>query len=441
MRHALACLTLLIALPAAAQNPPPVAPRIEPAAIEPAPELRRRIDELVPLLNGGGDYGATFSPAFIGAVPKSAFDGFTAQISGTNGKAVRIASVVAVNPWSATIVIAYERGQATAQIAVDPQGAQQVTGLRITGMSSSETSLAAVDAELAKLPGRTGFALAKLGTGAPEMLTARSSDAVFGVGSEFKLVILAELVRGIAAGTRHWEDPVTIDGTPLPAGAYTRTAAGTTVSLYDLAEKMISASDNSATDILIRTLGRERIEAMLPVIGIRDPKGMQPFFGPLELFKLKGSPLGARWAGLDMAARRALLDGPVRAMPNDAIARDLFVDRKPVLIDQLEWFASPADMIRVMDWLRRHSETGPASRVRAILSKNSGVGVGAAGRWKYLGYKGGSEPGVIAMTFLAQAKDGGWYALSASWNDPKAAVDDARFTSLMTRAVELAAGE
>ncbi|KQS04084.1 serine hydrolase [Sphingomonas sp. Leaf357] len=434
MRHALASFALLIALPATAQTVPAAAP-----AIQPAPELQRRIEDLIPLFNGGGDYTAAFSPTFIGAVPKTAFDGFAKQLTATGGKAIRIESVAPVNPWSAAIVIAYERGRASAQIAVDPQ-THQIIGLRITGMSSSEASLAAVDAGLAKLPGRTGFALAKLGAGAPEMLSQRGADTVFAIGSEFKLVILAELVRGIAAGMRHWDDTVTLDGRPLPGGGYTQAPVGTKVSLYELAERMISVSDNSATDILLRALGRDKVEAMLPVVGIRNPRGMQPFLGPLELFKLKGSPLGARWAALDIAGRRALLDGEVAAMPNAAIDKSLFVDGKPVRIDELEWFASPADIIRTLDWLRRHSETGPATRARAILAKNSGVGAGPAGKWQYLGYKGGSEPGVIAMSFLAQAKDGRWYAMSASWNDTEAAVDDARFAGLMTRAVELAAG-
>jgi hypothetical protein len=105
----------------------------------------------------------------------------------------------------------------------------------------------------------------------------------------------------------------------------------------------------------------------------------------------------------------------------------------------VEWFATPGDMVRVMDWLRRHTESGPAAEARAILAKNPGVGTGPAERWRYLGYKGGSETGVIAMTFLLHGKDSGWYALSASWNDPAAAVDDVRFAGLMARAVELAA--
>ncbi|MEG3088107.1 serine hydrolase [Sphingomonas sp. PB4P5] len=435
MRHVIASLTaLLLAAPAAAQTTPP------PPLIKAAPELERRIAEIVPILNGGGDYAATFAPAFIAAVPKPAFDGISRQLGATAGKALRVEEVKPVTPHAANIVIVFERGRATAAISVEATGAQQVNGLRITGMAGNETSLSAVDAELAKLPGKTGFVLAKLGTGAPELLTARGADTPFAIGSEFKLVILAELVRGIAAGERTWDDTVTLDGGPLPGGSYTQSPAGTKVTLYDLAEKMISISDNSATDIMLNTLGRDKVEAMLPVIGVANPKGMRPFLATLEAFKLKSNPLGARWASADETARRALLSGEVAAMPITAIDNRLFAKGKPLQIDQIEWFATPADMIRVMDWLRRHSETGSAARARAILAKNSGIGSAAAGKWQYLGFKGGSEPGVIAMTFLLQGKDSAWYALSASWNDTAAAVDDARFAGLMTSAVELAAG-
>jgi hypothetical protein len=41
------------------------------------------------------------------------------------------------------------------------------------------------------------------------------------------------------------------------------------------------------------------------------------------------------------------------------------------------------------------------------------------------------------MHFLAQARDGDWYALSASWNNPAARVDEPRFVALMTRALNL----
>ena len=439
MRHVIASFcAALIAVPVCAQTTPSAAQSVP---VKASAELDRRLAELVVLLNGSGDYAATFAPAFVTAVPKTGFDGLAGQLTAAGGKALRVEIVKAVTPHSAVIVIVYERGRADGQIALDQAGTQQIASLRILGMSGTEASLGAVDAELAKLPGKTAFALAKLGTSAPQMLVARSADMRFAIGSEFKLVILAELIRGIEAGERRWEDTVTLDGAALPGGAYTQTAAGTKVTLYDLAAKMISVSDNSATDILLRALGREKVEAMLPVVGIADPSAMRPFLGTLEVFKLKSSPLGPRYAAADEKGRRALLAGDVAAMPITAIDTAVFAAGKPLMIDTLEWFATPADMIRAMDWLRRHTESGPAARARTILAINPAVSASVGARWRYAGYKGGSEPGVIAMTWLLQGKDGTWYAMSGSWNNIAAAVDDARFAGLMTRAVELAVSD
>ncbi|QNA84812.1 hypothetical protein G4G27_13010 [Sphingomonas sp. So64.6b] len=439
MRLLIVFAALLMPVAAIAQTPPTASP----APVKAAPELEARIAELPALLRGGGDYDASFSPTFRAAVPKATFTTISTQLSTSSGAVTGIERVTPASPWSATVLVGYERGIATMQIVVDPAAPHQVTGLRVTGMSGREATLGAVIDSLAKLPGTSGFAFARLDANGPALLQSRLPDRAFAIGSEFKLVILAELVRSISAGERRWEDEVTLDGAPLPGGAYTASPAGTKVSIYALAERMISVSDNSATDILLKLAGRAKVEAMLGTVGIGDPAGMRPFLSTLELFKLKGAlggALGERWAALDEAGRRALLDGEVAKLPVSAIDLAMFAAGKPLRIGSLEWFATPADMVRVMDWLRRHSESGPAARVRDILSKNSGVGPGPAGQWRYLGFKGGSEPGVIAMTFLLQGKDGIWYAMSASWNDAAAPVDDARFAGLMARAVELAAG-
>ncbi len=152
---------------------------------------------------------------------------------------------------------------------------------------------------------------------------------------------------------------------------------GTQVSLRELATQMISISDNSATDILLHTLGREKVEAMLPVVGVRDPARNRPFLGTLELFKLKGieaNNLAARYLAENEAGRRRMLDGEIAGLPLLLIKPTLFRDGKPVLIEQLEWFLSPADLVRVMDWLRRNTEGPRGADARAVLSKNPGIG-------------------------------------------------------------------
>ena len=76
---------------------------------------------------------------------------------------------------------------------------------------------------------------------------------------------------------------------------------------------------------------------------------------------------------------------------------------------------------------------------RAILKINPGIAPVNAARWAYLGYKGGSEPGVMTMSFLARSKQGNSYILAAVVNDSAAEIDQPRFTQLMTRMLDVLA--
>src|SRR3546814_17410949 len=95
---------------------------------------------------------------------------------------------------------------------------------------------------------------------------------------------------------------------------------------------MVSVSDNSATDILLHALGRDKVEAVLPVVGIKEPAGMRPFLSTLEMFKLKGvdgGALGDQWLALDEKGRRKLLAAHVVPEPIGAIPAGLFQETKP----------------------------------------------------------------------------------------------------------------
>ena len=93
----------------------------------------------------------------------------------------------------------------------------------------------------------------------------------------------------------------------------------------------------------------------------------------------------------------------------------------PRLIEQVEWFASANDLCRAMVSLRAMSETEAGQPVGAILSENPGTGYDTQ-RWSYVGYKGGSEPGVLNLTWLLQRSDDRWYCLSMSANDTEALI-------------------
>lgn len=438
MRRLLSCFAFLLAAPAVAQTPPATPAQ----AAQPDPAFTARVKELPAILAGTGDYEGFFSPGFKKQVPKAKFDAISTQISATNGPAGAVLGVRQLSPWLGIARVQYRDAVALVQLAVDPAPPHRVSGLLIKGFETGEKTLPEVTAAIDGLHGDTGYAIARLGAGAPQILAQRNLDKPYAIGSAFKLVILAELVRATNEGERKWDDLVTLDGGPLPGGGYTQKPAGTQVSLRELATQMISISDNSATDILLKTLGRAKVEAMMPVLGIADPARNRPFLSTLDMFRLKGIGKGAlaqRYLTLDEAGRRKMLDGEIARLPAIMVDPNVFKARKPVMIDALEWFESPADLVRVMDWLRRNTEGPQGADARAVLSKNPGIGPDARAGWQWVGFKGGSEPGVMNMTLLLQAKNGDWYVITGSWNDTAREVEQGRFASLIGKAAEVMA--
>jgi hypothetical protein len=195
---------------------------------------------------------------------------------------------------------------------------------------------------------------------------------------------------------------------------------------------MISRSDNSATDALLAALGRDKVEAILPMVGVQAPERNRPFLSTREAFALKlgDAALLARWNAADEAGRRALLDGVIAPVETAALDPTR-LGGPPLAIDEVEWFASPADIVRTLDWLRRNG----GETALDILAINPGLGPNLARDFDYFGFKGGSEPGVLNTSFLLRNKAGRWIALSVSWNNVAAPLDEAKFVGLVSRLV------
>jgi hypothetical protein len=178
---------------------------------------------------------------------------------------------------------------------------------------------------------------------------------------------------------------------------------------------MISISDNTATDHLVHTVGRRDVEDAFVRAGHSDPGANVPLLTTRELFLLKwGMPEAQTDAFLAMEPedRRAYLDLEVSQLSLDAIQ----VTPTPRLIDALEWFATPPDLCRVMLTLRGQAEQAGESTLLDILSANPGADVSPE-VWPFVGYKGGSEFGVLNLTWLLQRRDGRWFFLVLGLND------------------------
>lgn len=420
---ALIALWVAVASPVAAQAPVPV-----PAAA-PSPALQARIDALPALLNGTQDFDDYFAPLFKAEVPKAQFIQLAAQITGQIGPAVRVETVTASSATAATVQLGFATGVATVWIAVDPSPPHAVTGLRITQVAPRGDSLATIEAELRALPGRTAIGIHAL-DGGLRPVHQYAADSTLPVGSVFKLWVLAEAARQVKTGTRRWSDVVTLGPRSLPTGVTQAWPPDSPVTLHTLATLMISMSDNTATDTLMATLGRERVDSMVAAAGVVEPHATLPLLTTIEALQLKApanADLAAQWRGAGPDGRRLLLSRHAVRLAATRVDAAMFGDR-PLALD-VEWFASPRDIARTLDWLRLQG----GDQALAMLAINPGAA--SAALFDYVGYKGGSEPGVVFGAWLVRTRQGNWYAVTGGWTRHDARVDEAKFAGLMNRAL------
>ncbi|HJS12530.1 serine hydrolase [Sphingopyxis sp.] len=397
----------------------------------------RRAAQLVDLFGGKVAFADYFDPSFQNAIPEAQFKTFTDGLIRQYGRPVAIDNATPTGGRSGTVLLRFEKGVATVLLDVGVAADERVTGLRVTGVAVTNDSFDKVAAEITSLPGQTGFLVAELEDAGIRPLASASPDRQFAVGSTIKLYILDELAAQVSAGQRKWSDVVPLSHFSFSSAGAANWPADTPVTLQTLANWMISVSDNGATDTLIHLIGRGPIEARMRTAGHSDPSRNVPLLTTVEAFALKGNnfnDLRPVFIKGDDAAQRKLIESNQNRLTLANVDGISFTDG-PRFIDSLEWFASPNDIARLMVDLRaRQSKT-----LLAAMAINNGVGPVAAADWKYLGYKGGSENGVLSMSLLGQRKsDEKWFVVTASWNNPDANVATEQFIGLVTRLLAVA---
>ena len=404
------------------------------AAADPSPEFSRRAGDLIGLLDGRTEPDRLLSPAFLAQVPPAQVKSVAAGLKTSHGAVKKVNRIEASSATNGAVFVDYERAVVRFNMAIAAAAPHLIEGLLVAGSEVQGDSVRAVFGELTALPGEVSIAAATLGDGAPVDFLTEKADRPLAIGSSFKLFILAELVRSVKAGERKYSDVVTLDRKSLPSGLLQDWPAASPLTLHSLAALMISRSDNTATDLLLHALGREKVEQMMATVGVRAPERNRPFLSTREVFALKmGDPAALKaWNAADEAGRRAMLAGALAGV--EAASLDpAKLSGRPMAINEVEWFASPADLVRTLDWIRKSGDKSALD----ILAINPGLGRSAAEGFAYMGFKGGSEPGVLNASFLLRNKAGRWIALSSTWNNPAAPLDEGRFIALMGRLVAL----
>jgi beta-lactamase class A len=438
MRYGRFLITILASLAVfsggnTAANAAPKKPKSQPTTLAAAKSpLDERAQQLDALLKRQMPLDAYFAPAFLNAIPAAQLNGGIDEIIKQYGKPLRVVSVAPRGKTGADIQYAFERAVATIKIDIIADKPNQVIGLLFAGFASPDDTTDKVGNEIKMLPGRTGFIVAELDDGGnARLLASHNTDEQFAIGSTFKLYILAELANQVKAGERKWSDVAPLAHRSFSSAGTYKWPKDSPATLHSLASWMISVSDNSAADTLLHKLGREAVERRLASIGHSNPDKTLPFLSTVEAFALKANPaLRDRFLKSSEAAQRDLIEKEAKSLTLDKIDNEQ-LSKGPASIDSIEWFASPNDLL----WLLNHIRAQKNDDMLSIMAINPGLSTNGAAKWRYVGHKGGSETGVISMSYLLQSKSGKWIVVSGSWNDVAKPVDDNRFAALMERLV------
>ncbi len=362
-----------------------------------------------------------FAPAFLKAVPPAALVQALAPLIAERPLRV-VSTITTQGQFTLVVRVATASGASfSASIVVLPTGTHQIEGLLFKPLPAPLTSWTEIDHALRRL-GASASLYAGVAGGVE--LNGVAASSVGAIGSAFKLYVLGALAAAVERGTARWNELLAINDAwkSLPSGAMRSLPAGARFTLLHYAEQMISVSDNTAADHLIHLLGRRAVETQLSALGNRSPSRDEPFLTTRELFALKlAAPASLRdaFAAANTHARRALLARVDALTPTLAEATDWTSPRE---IERLEWFASPAELATAMTRLVGEAARPGLAPLRTILSLNPGVELDRS-LWRYVAYKGGSEPGVLSLTWYLRRNDGHAFVLSIIVNDPHRDID------------------
>ncbi len=403
---------------------PTTASTVDPAAAEPEPITIAGVrDQIIGWMGGDGmltadEYERIFSAEFRAEASVDEVNSLWPQTS-------------PLGPWK--VIETFEESAESGRFLLEgnvpepkvmlsiEMGDGQVTGALVQPWSEAPETFDDAVASVEAL-GQTSYLIAETTSGSCVPVVDSGADEIIPIGSIFKVIVLGAVIDAVGDGVIAWETDVQIrdELDSYPSGTTQDVAAGTMMTVRALADLMISISDNTATDHLIDLVGRDAVEAAQAKYGIGQPELNIPFLTTRELFQIKLDPdLRARYVAADQQTRRGILD-EVAEIPLAPVEEAVAGWIGPIELDNLEWFATPADLCRALVAVSADPEAA------SILQVNPGIPDESA-RWESIGYKGGSEPGLLAVGWIVTDAEGRTFtitgaAVSSGLIDPIAGV-------------------
>ncbi len=336
------------------------------------------------VLGSGVFEEAWFTPQFIAQVP-------LAQIREiTEATRSAIGPVTGIEASSEGFLVHTATHDMPVLIARDANGA--IAGLLLQPAVPRGIGLAAATEALDALPGQVAYLVTRDG----ETLAERDAEVDLAVGSAFKLAVLAALRERIDTGAAAWDQVVRLEARQisLPSGTLQLLPPGSPVTLHTLAALMIAISDNTATDALIDFVGRARVAELLGTPDVSKTR---------EMFMLKADEqMRNRYLDAGPEQRAAIHDElDVRPLP---AAKDIPGQH----VEGIEYYVPLTRLCALMETLADEPVLGLNP---GLANKND---------WARIGFKGGSEQGVLNLTTRVEDASGTAWCVAMSWNDDMA---------------------
>jgi beta-lactamase class A len=431
-----ACSPAAPAASATAAAPARPAKVVVPPATSAGAQLRWLLAATAHLPLSGGQVRAHFDAAFLTETSPALLNDALQAVTGAELVSVQVSELNTV----VAIITAGAAARDQVWLTVDIRGL--ISGLRISPVTAGSVpaTWAQVDAALRSVAPRVRLLVADVSNGSCQPVHSIDPTTAAPIGAAFKLYVLDALGQAAASGTVRWNQPLTVTAQlkSLPAGELQSEPDGTRVSVLDTAAAMMSLSDNTATDMLINLVGRSAVEAALTATGMASPALDQPLLTTREIFVLKlrqWPALATRYVTADESSRRALLASTVDRAPLPAVAA-AGGWTTPRDINSLEYFASATDICRVYASLAALARRPGLAPIGQVLSLNDDSLALDPAQWKTTWFKGGSEPGVLTMAFLATTRTGHSYVVTALAENPSQSIDETTAIPVMLSAVK-----
>ncbi|MFZ7092142.1 serine hydrolase [Primorskyibacter sp. 2E233] len=325
------------------------------------PVFAQNADEVLRNLILGGAHAQDFAPTFLAQIPIESVQDVIDQVHALIGEPL------VVEASDGQFYIETKTHRAAGKLILDEN--QKISTLWFDAPEPIPQDMETALMQFNDLADKVSWLVLRDG----QVLSERAANTPMAVASAFKLGVLSVLAQDVKMGVRNWNDVVQLEARhkSLPTGELQNLPDGSPVTLHTAAALMISISDNTATDLLIDVLGRDRVSAAL---------GLETLLTTREFFALKlDEAAQADWLAADTPEAKAEIAAKAaQNLPASSVV--------PPYVPGLEWEVPVSHLCALI---------GPLADLPLM---EMGPGLAEPDNWARVAYKGGSEPGVINFT-------------------------------------------